>query len=232
MQPDINVAILENHQGTIDGYTYRLNMIPGINIKATCTFAEEIENVLAKDHVDLLISGIDIRVSKNNWNPFPILYYIGRIREQKPEIKLLVISYIHQQPLVRSLFEAGVNGFILKEDQKSIQNLGKIVEVIASGGVFYSEEIHQSLYTNSPSINFTKRQYEALSLCASFPDEDTFSLAKRLNISGSTFRNILSAIYGKLGVRTRAAAIFKARQMGVIPLLSMSEEYHSTNKIE
>ena len=82
MQPDItNVAILENHQGTIDGYTYRLNMVPGINIRATCTFAEEIENVLAKDHVDLLISGIDIRVVKNITNPFPILYYITPLQK-------------------------------------------------------------------------------------------------------------------------------------------------------
>ncbi len=227
MQSMFTVAILENHQGTIDGYTYRLSMVPEIKIKATCLYAEELEKLLKKEPVDLLITAIDVHVGKENRNPFSILYFIDEIKKEWPLLKLLVISYVNQHQLVRSLLEAGINGFILKDDQQSIQQLGKIVEVIAGGGVYFSDGLRQDLYSQSASpMSLTRRQFEVISLCAAYPDEDTFTLAKRLHISGSTLRNILSAIYEKMGVRTRAAAILKARQLGIIPLASLSDGYH------
>ena len=78
---------------------------------------------------------------------------------------------------------------------------------------------------NSGNTSLTKRQFEVISICAAYPDEDTFTLAKTIGISSSTFRNLLSKTYCKLGVRTRAAAIMKARQLGIIPPLAYSEIY-------
>jgi len=225
MQSVINVAILENHQGTIDGYTYRLNMVPEIKIKATCLYAQDLEKVFEKEQIDLLITGVDVHVASENRNPFSILYFIEEIKRERPLLKLLVISYVNQSQLVKSLLEAGINGFILKEDQQSIQRLGKIVEIIAGGGVYFSDGIRRDLYMPSTPLPLTKRQFEVISLCAAYPDEDTFNLARRLHISGSTLRNILSTIYEKMGVRTRAAAILKARQLGIIPPASLSDVY-------
>jgi DNA-binding CsgD family transcriptional regulator len=37
-----------------------------------------------------------------------------------------------------------------------------------------------------------------------------------MKIANSTLRNLLSIVYLKLGVQTRAAAIAKARELGVI----------------
>ena len=57
---------------------------------------------------------------------------------------------------------------------------------------------------------------EALSLCAAFPDISTSELATELFIANSTARNLLSGAYLKLDVRTRTAAIAKARQLGLL----------------
>jgi hypothetical protein len=59
---------------------------------------------------------------------------------------------------------------------------------------------------------------EALSLCAAYPDAETDFLAQKLGVTGSTLRNLLSGTYFRLGVRTRAAAIAKAHQLGIIPV--------------
>jgi DNA-binding CsgD family transcriptional regulator len=64
----------------------------------------------------------------------------------------------------------------------------------------------------------TPRQLEALSLCASHPDGETGLLANQLGVTGSTLRNLLSNSYLRLGVRTRAAAIAKAHQLGILPV--------------
>jgi DNA-binding NarL/FixJ family response regulator len=139
--------------------------------------------------------------------------------------KILVVSYINQRQIFDTLLQKGINGFVLKDDQQSIKMLGRIVEIISSGGFYFSKELQQDLFPHPDAHLLTERQFEALSLCAAFPDEDTFSLAKKMKISGSTLRNLLSSVYSKLGVRTRAAAILKARQTGVIPPASISDSY-------
>jgi DNA-binding CsgD family transcriptional regulator len=63
---------------------------------------------------------------------------------------------------------------------------------------------------------FTARELEALSLSAAYPNSKTAELAHKMKIANSTLRNLLSSIYLKLDVHTRAAAIAKARQMGII----------------
>jgi DNA-binding NarL/FixJ family response regulator len=230
MQSKINVAILESHQVTVDGYTYRLNMVPDIEVKASCSFADEFESSLGKEQINLLIVGVDVNVSRNNRNPFPILYFLDETKKLHPDLKFLIISYINHPQIVKELIEAGINGFILKDDQQSIQKLGNIVEIIVSGGMYFSDGLMQNFFLKVPTVVLTKRQYEVITLCAAYPDEDTYNLAKRLNISGSTLRNILSAVYEKLGVRTRAAAILKVRQSGIIPPWSPSENYYSEEK--
>jgi DNA-binding NarL/FixJ family response regulator len=225
MQTRINVAVLESQQGTVDGYTYRLNMVPEVKVVATCLYADELESFLGKEPINLLITGVDVYVSRNNRNPFPILYFISEQKKLYPGLKFLIISCVNHPQLIKELIEAGINGFILKDDQQSIQRLGNIVKMVADGGVYFSDGLMQNFFSKMPSMILTKRQLEVITLCAAYPDEDTYNLAKRLNISGSTLRNILSSTYEKLGVRTRTSAILKVRQMGIIPLGSPSENY-------
>ncbi len=62
----------------------------------------------------------------------------------------------------------------------------------------------------------TPRQQQALSLAAAYPDHTSAELALRLGVAQSTARNLLSGAYLRLGVRSRAAAVAKARHLGLI----------------
>ena len=228
MNQKLNVAILEKHQLTIDGYYYRLGMMDDINIIGTYLFAEDLANDFSHLPVDFLITGVDVSISRENANPFPILFYLNQFTQQKPDLKILVISYINRLGIIDSLLEFGVNGIVSKEDQKSTERLGNIVEIISNGGVFFSSEIHQDIISREHKSILTKRQLEALSLCGAYPDEDTDNLSKKMNISSSTFRNLLSLTYTRLNVRTRAAAITKARQLGLIQIDSMTENFKNS----
>jgi DNA-binding NarL/FixJ family response regulator len=111
----------------------------------------------------------------------------------------------------------GISGYVFKDDQASIQQLDKIVRSICNGGIYFSPEAYRESVEETTGPILTPRQLEALSLCDSFPDGDTILLASRLGITGSTMRNLLSGSYLRLGVRTRAAAIAKAHQLGILP---------------
>ena len=60
------------------------------------------------------------------------------------------------------------------------------------------------------------RQLEALSLCAAYPDATTAELAGMLGVAHSTLRNLLSGAYLRLNVRSRTAAVAKAKRLGLI----------------
>lgn len=224
----IRVAILDDHQGIIDGYLYRFSKSPDIEVVATIRYGEELEPTLKQSQVDVLILDVQVPISAGDKNPFPILYVLPKIIKAYPSLSILVITMHAQRSLIKALLEAGVNGYILKEDQTSIRNLASIIRLVAEGEMYMSQSVTQLLISSQPS-DFTQplspRQLEALALCAAYPNDSTLALADRMEIESSTMRNLLSGAYLKLGVRTRAAAIMKAQKMGLIPSQSDSMNF-------
>lgn len=221
MQPSgkINVVILDDHQGMIDGYTLRLNKTPEIEIVATLEFGEELEPALAKTPADVLILDIGVDVSASSPTPYPILHVIPKLLQLYPHLNILVISMYAERGLIRGVMEAGASGYILKNDNATLKDLGNVVLTISNGGIYFSQKTHQ-LFLNYQIAHggeaLSPRQLEALSLCAAYPDSSTTELARRMDISNSTLRNLLSGAYVKLSVRTRAAAIAKAQNLKII----------------
>jgi two-component system, NarL family, nitrate/nitrite response regulator NarL len=215
----IRVAILDDHQSIIDGYLYRLSQTPEIDIVATATYGEELEPMLSKQSVGVLLLDLSVRTSPENPNPFPILHVLPKLLQKHPNLCVLVISMFSEPGLMRSLVEAGVSGYILKDDQPAFRELGNVVLSIAHGGIYFSKRAH-SLYLQSENLDsndlLTPRQMEVISLCAAYPDASTSDLAQMMSISNSTVRNLLSSVYLRLGVHSRTAAVEKAREMGLI----------------
>jgi len=218
MLTKIRVAILDDHQSIVDGFTYRLSMDPEIQIVSIALFGEELEPMIASHPVDVLILDVSVPNSQEDHNPYPVLHTIPGLLKKYPGLNILVISMFTQRSLIEALINAGICGYILKDDQSSIQQLDKIVRQVANGGIYFSERATWESKSGSPDAILTPRQLEALSLCASHPDGDTVLLANELGVTGSTLRNLLSGSYLRLGVRTRAAAIAKAHQLGIIPV--------------
>lgn len=214
---NIRVAILDDHQSIVDGYLYRLNQFPDIEVVATATFAEEFEALLKSHTLDVLIVDISVPTSPHNPSPYPILHAIPKWLEIYPQLAVLVISMFNRRTLIKSVVEAGASGYILKDDKPLIQELGSIVRSIASGGIHFSQQAHQHLVRHMPEEpRPSGRQLEALSLCAAYPEATTAQLADRLGVAHSTLRNLLSGAYLRLNVRSRTAAVAKAQRLGLI----------------
>lgn len=124
----------------------------------------------------------------------------------------------NDRSLIRAVMEAGASGYILKDDQSMLIDLENVIVSIAAGGISLSREISNILLPSNTNedVPLSQRQLEVLSLSLAFPDDTTTDLAKKMSVANSTVRNLLSGAYIKLGVRTRAAAIAKARKLGVI----------------
>lgn len=214
----INVAILEDHQSIIDGYHMRLDDASGIKVVGIANNGEELNHMLQDRHdVRVLIMDVNVPSSSVNTNPIPILHYVPRILKDNPHINILIVSMHSQPTLVKALVEAGVSGYIFKEDSDSIRKLPAIIKTISSGGKYFTEKRQQETVVETNKHGLTGRQLEILTYCASFPDFSTDQVATNLGIASSTIRNLLSEAYERLDVHSKAAAISKAKTLGLIP---------------
>lgn len=215
----IKVLLVDDHQSILDGYRYRLNSHPDIAIIGAVRNAEAMWALLKSHDIDVIVLDVGLPISETNSNRFPLLPTLRQILTDCPDIHILMISMHTDRALVRSVLKAGASGYILKDDHETIERLAEIIKLAANGDIHFSKRA--STIFNSPSVSddtntLTGRQQEALAFCLAYPDESTKNLAKRMTIAHSTFRNLLSNAYIRLGVSTRIAAIHKARDLGLI----------------
>src|SRR5215211_4034572 len=78
----VRVAILDDHQSIIDGYIFRFSRTPEIEVVAIASYGEELEPLLAKHRVDVLLLDLSVRTSPENPNPFPILHTIPKLLQK------------------------------------------------------------------------------------------------------------------------------------------------------
>ena len=215
----IRVTILDDHQSIIDVYVYRLSSVPGFEVVATINYGEELEPTLAAHPTDVLLLDINVPTSIDNPTLYPILHDVPNLLQKYPGLNVLVISMHAERGLIRAVMEAGASGYVLKDDRATIQDLGNILQSIASGGIYFSQKAYQLMISQKTVPNserLSPRQLEALSLCAAYPDWTSADLAEKMAVSHSTVRNLLSGAYLRLGVHNRTAAIARARQLGLI----------------
>lgn len=219
MSKKIRVTILDDHQTIIDGYRFRLGNSSRAEVVAAISAGDELYPTLGKYPTDVLLLDVNVPTSADNPNPYPILHVIPTLLQQYPDLTILVISMHAERSLIRAVMEAGASGYILKDDQTSLRDLENVVALVFNGGIYLSRQVKNGLLKaggmGGESL-LSKRQLEALSLCLSYPDSSTADLAKKMSISNSTVRNLLSGAYIKLDVHTRIAAVTKARQLGLI----------------
>jgi two-component system, NarL family, nitrate/nitrite response regulator NarL len=218
MSEMIRVTILDDHQSIVDGYRFRLGTSERVQVVAAIGFGDELEPTLEKNPTDVLLLDIGVPASAENLNPYPILHVIPSLLQKYPNLVILVISMHAERSMIRAVMDAGSSGYILKDDQTTLRDLENVVISVASGGIYLSRQANDVLLRAATGeIDLlSRRQREALSLCLAYPDSTTAELAKKMSITNSTIRNLLSGAYIKLGVRTRIAAVSRARQLGLI----------------
>lgn len=219
MAKRIRVAILDDHQSVVDGYAYRLSGNKNIQLVASANYGSQLDGLVQDENIDVLLLDVSVPMSEDDENPFPLLTILPRLKKGFPDMAILVISMHGERSLVRAALDAGANGYILKDDREATLQLAEAVTLVSTGGIYLSKQL-RNLFTEPGPMdvaqNLSKRQLEALSVCAAYPEITTEDLAKQMNIAPSTVRNLLSRAYSRLRVRNRTAAITRARQLGLI----------------
>ncbi|MCQ4257621.1 response regulator transcription factor ErdR [Stutzerimonas stutzeri] len=142
------------------------------------------------------------------------------LRGQYPQLPVVMISAQEDAAVVARSREFGASGFIPKSS--SLETIQEAVRMVLDGDVWWPSNIddvaHVSPEAKAASeglASLTPQQFRVLTMvCDGLLNKQ---IAYELSVSEATIKAHVTAIFRKLGVRTRTQAALLLQQMGSIP---------------
>lgn len=202
----MKIIILDDHPLILEGLKqFITNNTAHELVGSTSSFENLLQ--LLKQPADVLILDLNVKGQSS-------LDWIGNIKNQAPNIKILIFTSYNTPPLVRKAFEQKVNGYLLKDatedeivkalddvfnDKKHIGNRVKIPKYnftyIDNKDVVFDDDF-------SKKMNITKREKQIIELIIEGLDNQ--AIGQRLFISPNTVHTHRKNIFKKLNVHSVA----------------------------
>ena len=147
-----------------------------------------------------------------------------RLAERGDDVKVVMLSAREDRDALFSAISAGARGYVAKDAEP--EQLFSAIDLVVRGGTVLSsgvalnlgEGIRQLDYApgayEQRRLELTDRELEILRLLAT--PRSPAQIAVELYLSKKTVQNHISAIYRKLGVRSRSEAIMKGMELHLI----------------
>ena len=193
----IRVLVADDHKLVREGLKQILGAAADVEVAGEAANGDEALALARKNHYDLALldmsmpglAGIDL---------------IKRLKIEKPELRLLVLSMHGEQQYAARALKAGASGYLTK-DAAAEQLLGAIRKV-AAGGVHISETAAASLVAGGGAhAALSDREFEVLRLLAR--GHGPTEIADLLNISVKTVSTHKARVLEKLGLGSTAELV-------------------------
>jgi DNA-binding NarL/FixJ family response regulator len=149
----------------------------------------------------------------------------SRLCKEQPDCRVIVLTTFDDDELVFDALRAGATGYLLKDAPS--EKLAEAIRVAARGETFLQPSVAAKVVAafarlTAPTAGaddsivepLSERELEILRLVAS--GQSNREIAGTLFLAEGTVKNHVSNILGKLKVRDRTQAAFKAKEIGLI----------------
>lgn len=213
----IRVALVDDQAIVRTGLARILSPADGFEVIAECEDGRRAVTELPTLAPDVVL--MDIRM--------PVLDGIdatAALRHAAETIPVLVLTTFGEDEVLWGALEAGAAGFVLKDS--SAEDLIAAVRAVAGGAAWFDPAVAPRVLEHyrrhvAPAGReaarlelLSEREGEVLRLMAR--GATNHEIAARLYVAEATVKTHIGSIFGKLGVRDRAAAIVFAYDHGVV----------------
>jgi DNA-binding NarL/FixJ family response regulator len=213
----IRVALVDDQAIVRTGLARILSPADGFEVVAEYADGHRAVEELPSLHPDVVL--MDIRM--------PVMDGIeatARLRQMADSIAVLVLTTFGEDEVLWGALEAGAAGFVLKDS--SAEDLIAAVRAVAAGAAWFDPAVAPRLLEHyrrqvAPAGReaarlelLTDRERDVLRLIARGATNG--EIAATLYVAEATVKTHVGSIFGKLGVRDRAAAIVFAYDHGVV----------------
>jgi DNA-binding NarL/FixJ family response regulator len=205
----IRLLIADDHPVVRNGLRGAFADDPGIAVVGEVPDGRQAVDRAVRGGVDVVL--MDLRM--------PVLDGVeatAELRERAPEVRVLVLTTFDGEADVLAAVAAGATGYLLKD--AATDELAAAVRAAYRGEAVLAPAAAGHLMGQvrrpAPAV-LTARELEVLALVAA--GASNREAARRLFISEASIKTHLLHVYGKLGVRDRAAAVGEAYRRGLLP---------------
>lgn len=215
----VKIFLVEDHHIVRYGVKNLLETNPEFIVIGESDNAEDFLDQLHSIKVDLIISDISMEGISG-------IELVKKVKKANSAVKVLILSMHADDLYINQCFEAGANGYLLKDFKKS--ELFSAIEKIMRGEIFVGRSVSQILANNYVNkeysgkaggvnkIDITKREKEIIELISlGYSNKE---IAEKLLVSVSTIDAHRYNILKKMEVKNTAEMIMKAIKLKILNL--------------
>jgi NarL family two-component system response regulator LiaR len=207
----IRVAVVDDHPHVAIALRTLLDDVPDIDLVGESKRGSELFSLVRQTRPHVLL--LDLLIEAE----FDALSAVRVLHADFPQLKICLLSAFLKPTLVHKLLQAGVHGYILKDDDY-VSKIDTIIRDLYDGQIYLSPQAYVALAeatrVEGGDQTLTERELEILRLAQQgLPNPQ---IAQALHIASGTVRNHLSAIYRKLDVHSRHEALQVVQERGLI----------------
>jgi DNA-binding NarL/FixJ family response regulator len=212
----VRVVLVDDHEMVVEGLKAMLARFAGrVRVVGQAGSAEEAQRVVTALSPDVVLCDVRLRGSSG-------LDLCRRLTERDPQCRVLLLSVYDDEQYLYQALRAGAAGYLLKrvggeELVRSLEQVSvgeTVVDTTLAGRIAASAaRLHSGEFWPGARLGLSQRESEVLGyLVAGLSNK---AIASRLVIGDETVKSHTRAIYRKLGVSDRAAAVAAALREGV-----------------
>ena len=202
----IRILLIEDNRLLREGIAELLKKQPDMNVVTTVGNGENILALIDKQKPSVVLLDLGLR-SQNS------LRIVKLVKNNHPEVKIIVMDLIPLQADVFEFVQAGVSGFMLKdisvaEFLKTIRDVNEGLQILPPHltGSLFSQIVEQALNglpktVIDESVRMTKRERQVIELIAN--GDTNKEIAQKLHLSTYTVKSHVHNILEKLALNTR-----------------------------
>ncbi|WP_232666883.1 response regulator transcription factor [Pseudonocardia sp. TRM90224] len=198
----ITVLLAEDMHMVRGALVALLGLEEGIEVVAEVAAGDQIVPAALRHRPDVAVLDIDLPGIDG-------ITAAGLLREQLPEVRILVLTSLARPGTLRRALAARVEGFIGKDARPA--DLAAAIRDVAAGKRVVDSQLALAALDSGTSP-LTARELAVLRLAADGTDPG--DIAAKLFLSPGTVRNYLTTIISKLNARNRVDAIRIASDSG------------------
>ena len=176
----------------------------GVECLQAASIAEAID--VGAQHPDLALALLDLGLPDSEG-----LAGLRQLQQELPGPALVVLSADDAPQTVLDTINAGAQGFIPKSAEPGLMR--EALAHVLAGGIYLPRQVPPAPPSSAAAIDLSERQLDVLRLL--IRGRSNKLISRELELSESTVKTHLAAVFRKLEVNTRTQAVVKAAALGL-----------------